>query len=149
MGLPAVTIQTLQKVQNMCAKLVLRQSKYTSNTQALRDLHWLPVMSRIVFKVLSIVYKTLHDQGPNYLKQMLIPAKIMRKGLRSEKQNSVDLCVPFVLKKTHANRAFSVMAPKLWNLLPSSIQMSENLESFKKDLKTFLFNKPDFMKLVK
>ena len=33
----------LETVQNICAKLVLQCSKYLSATQALMDLHWLPI----------------------------------------------------------------------------------------------------------
>ena len=34
----------LQTAQNMCSKLVLKCSKYSSKTQALMDLHWLQIV---------------------------------------------------------------------------------------------------------
>ena len=42
---------------------------------------------------------------------------------------------------THGERAFSFCGPKLWNDLPSSIKQATSVDIFKKDLKTFLFNK--------
>ena len=42
-GLPAVTTNKLQCLQNMCACLVLRKGKYDSISQCLKTLHWLPV----------------------------------------------------------------------------------------------------------
>ena len=42
-GLPKKSINMLQTVQNMCARLVVQCAKYTSVTQALMDHHWLPI----------------------------------------------------------------------------------------------------------
>ena len=45
-GLPKKIIKRYQEVQNMCAKLVLGRSKYSSSTDALKCLHWLPIQDR-------------------------------------------------------------------------------------------------------
>ena len=50
-GLPDITINRLQRIQNMCAKLVLNRKKYSSVTKALKQLHWLPVRHCITFKL--------------------------------------------------------------------------------------------------
>ncbi|GLD72544.1 uncharacterized protein AKAME5_002386900 [Lates japonicus] len=42
---------------------------------------------------------------------------------------------------TFGDRAFSVAAPTLWNLLPSKLCNALSLDSFKKFLKIHLFNK--------
>ena len=42
-GLPKKTIKRYQVIQNMCAKLLLGRSKYSSSTEALKCLHWLPI----------------------------------------------------------------------------------------------------------
>jgi hypothetical protein len=44
-------------------------------------------------------------------------------------------------KPKYINRAFSVAGPKSWNSLPVNVRSSENLDGFKKALKTFLFRK--------
>ena len=38
-----------------------------------------------------------------------------------------------------SDRAFSVCALKLWNILPSELKNLTSLTEFKRDLKTFLF----------
>ena len=38
----------------------------------------------------------------------------------------------------YGDRAFSHMAPKLWNMLPLDIRKTKNTEQFKKKLKSFL-----------
>ena len=51
-GLPAKSIMRLQRIQNWAAKVVLHRDKFSSSTDALIHLHWLPVKERIDFKVL-------------------------------------------------------------------------------------------------
>ena len=41
-GMPNKTPNKYQRIQNMCAKLVLGKSKYDSSTESLKALHWLP-----------------------------------------------------------------------------------------------------------
>jgi hypothetical protein len=41
---------------------------------------------------------------------------------------------------TFGDRAFSVVAPKLWNALPLHIRSEKKLISFKCNIKTYLFN---------
>ena len=54
-GLPDCDLAKLQHVQNVAAKLVLNKSKYDSATQALKELHWLPIKFRIIHKILTLV----------------------------------------------------------------------------------------------
>ena len=79
-GLPGISINKLQHIQKMCACLVLRKSKYESATQALRDLHWLPIRQRIVF---ILTYKCVHGIGPLYLQKLIVKTQPSRSNLRS------------------------------------------------------------------
>ena len=136
-GLPENTIKRLQRVQNMCARLILRRGKRDSITQCLKELHWLPIRQRINYKILILTHKCLNGQGPQYLKELLIPHTNQRQGLRSNKQQ--DLLVrPFTKLKTFADRSFSIAAPTLWNQLPTALRQMDPL-TFKKELKTHLF----------
>ena len=40
-GIPNMTLNKYQRIQNMCAKLALGKSKYDSSTECLKTLHWL------------------------------------------------------------------------------------------------------------
>ena len=53
-GLPDCTVGKMQRIQNYAAKLFLGKTRYDSNKGALKDLHWLPIRSRIKFKILNI-----------------------------------------------------------------------------------------------
>ena len=56
----------LQYVQNALARFVTGASKYTHITSTLRTLHWLPIIQRIIFKTLVLVYKYLTTGQPKY-----------------------------------------------------------------------------------
>ena len=137
-GLPNVLLKTLQKVQNIATKLVLGYSKYDSSKMALNTLHWLPVKKRIDFKILSLVHKCLYGEAPEYLKNLLIIQHGGRDGLRSA-TDSMKLIIPRTQYTTFADRSFSVYGPRIWNALPKRIWEIENLDQFKKQIKTFLF----------
>ena len=138
-GLPDTTIGRMQRVQNMCACLVLRKSKWDSATACLAKLHWLPIRQCITFKICVLTYKLLHEQGPKYLQVMLqYRHSTNSKTLRSNLDHSL-LVIPHTKCKTFASRSFNVAAPTLWNHLPRGLRESTTLLSFKHDLKTHLY----------
>ena len=101
------------------------------------DLHWLPVEYRSQYKILLLVYKSLHGKGPAYLASMLEEYSPIR-SLRSATQ--LRLYEPRV-KKRYGDRAFSVAGPSLWNDLDPSVKQSSSVTVFKTRLKTYLFQK--------
>ena len=54
-GLPKVLLNRLQLVQNRAARIVTFSKKYEHMIPSLRDLHWLPVDYRIIYKILLLV----------------------------------------------------------------------------------------------
>ena len=70
-GLPKYQLDRLQKVQNAAARVTFQIAKFDHITPALIDLHWLPVTFRVQFKLLLFVYKSLHNQSPSHIKDLL------------------------------------------------------------------------------
>jgi hypothetical protein len=136
-GCPASSINKLQLVQNAAARVLTRSRKYDHITPILSSLHWLPIKFRINYKVLLLTYKALNGLAPVYLTDLLSPYNPSR-SLRS--QNSRLLVIPRISKSTKGGRAFSHLAPKLWNSLPDIVRDSDSLSQFKTRLKTHLFN---------
>ena len=56
-GLPAKQLSKLQRLQNSAARLVTKAKRRDHVTPVLRQLHWLPINQRIVFKILLITFK--------------------------------------------------------------------------------------------
>uniref|UniRef100_A0A3P9IWS2 Reverse transcriptase domain-containing protein n=1 Tax=Oryzias latipes TaxID=8090 RepID=A0A3P9IWS2_ORYLA len=132
------TINRLQLVQNSAARLLTRTRKKEHITPILKSLHWLPVSFRIDFKVLLLVYKSLHGTGPSFLSDLLLVYDPPR-ALRST--GAGLLVVPKVRTKTHGEAFFQHCGPRLWNSLPEDVRASATVEVFKKKLKTHLFSK--------
>ena len=128
MCLPDSLIHLLDMVQRRAARLIHRDSGDQSVTGLMKDLLWLPVESRIVFKVLVLVYKCQNGLGSGYLTDMVTMYMPVR-SLRSATQSM--LMVPRTKLKMVSDRAFSVAGPSVWNCLPSDIKDSGSLYLFK------------------
>ncbi|KAI5085850.1 hypothetical protein C0J45_23586, partial [Silurus meridionalis] len=135
-GCPASLINKLQLVQNAAARVLTRSRKYDDITPILSSLHWLPVKFQIDYKLLRLTSKTLNGLAPMYLSSYLALYNLSC-SLRS--QNSGLLVLPKIAKSTKGGRAFSDLAPKLWNSLPDSVWGSDTLTQFKCRLKNISF----------
>uniref|UniRef100_A0A670JMY8 ZP domain-containing protein n=1 Tax=Podarcis muralis TaxID=64176 RepID=A0A670JMY8_PODMU len=84
-------------------------------TPVLKDVHWLPVR----LKVLVLTFKALNSLGPVYLKERLH----CHRSAQTLRSSSEGLLVVPSLQEVRLQgtrqRAFSVVAPSLWNALPS------------------------------
>ena len=135
-GIADIGLTRLQCVQNQLARLVTKSPPFTRTIPLFRSLHWLPVRFRIVFKINLLTYKTLHEKQPVSLHSMLA-ASIPSRSLRSNNDN--NLSVPMVKTNTGA-RAFHYCAPSLWNNRPLSVRSASSVSTFKKYVKTHLFD---------
>ena len=115
-------LNKLQHIQNAAARLVTDTRKYDHITPVLRDLHWLPIRQRIVFKLTTMVYKCQHGLCPSYLEEdcILLSATRGRQHLRSA--GRLELLVPRTRTVTFGPRAFTVAGPGVWNSLPPALR---------------------------
>ena len=104
-------IQKLQRIQNMAAKVVLCKSKYESSHESLQELHWLPIHRCIQHKILTLVYKCMNGQAPDYLINLL-PTHPNGQSLRSDNIYQ-RFIIPRTQRRTFADRSFGVMGPIL------------------------------------
>ncbi|XP_070800657.1 uncharacterized protein, partial [Pituophis catenifer annectens] len=140
MGLPLRSTRRLQLVQNAAARVVTGAAWRSHVTPLLRELHWLPVVFRVRFKVLVITFKALHGIGPSYLRDRLLLPTTSHRPVRSHREGLLG--VPSARQcrlVTPRGRAFSVGAPTLWNQLPPEIRRIQDLSAFRRALKTHLF----------
>ena len=135
-GIPDKILKRLQYIQNSAARLVTQKRKFDPISPILQDLHWLPIKSRIKFKLLTLVFKCIQGSAPVYLQETITPYKPKR-NLRSTSQNLLSQIR--VRTKLFGDRAFAKVAPELWNSLPQSLRDITSLDQFKIRLKTFLF----------
>ena len=135
-GLPAKQLSKLQRLQTSAARLVTKSKRRDHINPVARQLHWLPINQRIVFKVLLITFKIINGYAPSYLSSLLESYKPKRtlpsatKGL---------LTVPISSTTTYGDRAFLIAAPKLLNNLPDSIKYAETIKQFISLVKIYFF----------
>ena len=131
----------LQKVQNAAARLVMRSKRRCSVSGALKELHWLRIEARVMFKIILLIYKSVTGQCSANL-------EIRYKSHQCRPQD--ELLLEAVGAKTkYGRRRFQYVGPRLWNALPVEIRREENMDTFKTKVKTLLFNDAEgFKKLA-
>ena len=137
-GLPSNLISKLQRVQNAAARLVYRAPRYCHITPLLRELHWLPVKSRIDYKILISTFKAIYGIAPKYISDLVSLRPNSTYRLRSNDKFLLSSPM-FKTLPTLGDRAFVAAAARLWNALPYDIRSTSNFTSFKGKVKTRLF----------
>ena len=142
--LPQVRLRCLEGVLRAAARLVGGVPKFGHISDYIRDvLHWLPVQSRIHFRVASFAWRCVLGTAPPYLCELftLTSTTVGRRSLRSATRG--DFMVPYARTATRQSRAFSVIGPSVWNDLPSNLRSHprNTSGSFYGLLKTFLFDR--------
>ena len=124
----------------VAARIVLDLKPRDDVSCALRELHWLPITERVVYKLCFLVHKASLGQSPDYITDMFQPvaATSSRSSLRDDSRG--DYVVPRTNRKT-ADRAFSKVATRAWNQLPTELKRTQSTSAFRRGLKTFLFNR--------
>ena len=124
-GCPRSLILRLQKFQNNAARLILRISKREHISPHIASLHWLPIDSRIKYKLACICYNSMSTNSPPYLSDLLTVYTASRQ-LRSCSDNSV-LRRPSVRTVSYGQRSFAYYAPSAWNALPQQVRSSDSV----------------------
>ena len=137
-GLPKKEVSRLQIVQNAAARVLTGTRRRAHITPILKSLHWLPVSFRIDFKVLLLVFKSLHGTAPAYLSEMT-SWYVPNRPLRSADTGLLKVPDARPTTKTYGEAAFSHYGPNLWNSLPETLRVTDSIDVFKRNLKTYLF----------
>ena len=135
-GIAETDLTKLQRVLNRLARVVTKSPPFTRSLPLLRFLHWLPVKYRVHFKICLLTYKTLHEEQPVYLRSLIaifLPSRSLRPN------RGITLSIPRIKTNTGA-RAFSSCPPSLWNNVPLSVRSTTSVATFRRRLKTYLFD---------
>ena len=141
-GLPAITLAELTSLQRYAVRIIhmlphREENNHISITQLMKELHWLPIKERIIYKICLITHNALHFETPSYLYE-LIEIIDQTRSLRPCHVNHIRP-ISTIHSTAARSRAFSLQAPIAWNSLPSTLRAERNSEKFKKNLKTYLF----------
>jgi hypothetical protein len=126
---PKKVIGQLQKIQNATAWVLTKTRRREHITPVLRSLHWLPVSFRVHFKILPLVFKSIHGCAPQYMSDMIL-SYLPSWSLRSS--GTGLLTIPNPWTKMHGETAFSYYAPSHWNSLPENPRGGKTVDISKK-----------------
>jgi len=110
---PQSTLHRLQRVQDAAARLLCGASARTHAPPLLKQLHWLPVPSRIQFKLCTLMFDINHGTAPQYLSELVRRCDDTR--LRSSVRGNLVDHLTYQLHVT--DKAFSIAGPCAWNAL--------------------------------
>ena len=133
-----LTIAPLQRAQNAAARLIVCLAPRDHVTSTLRQLHWLPVQFRIKYKLCLLMHQINTSRAPSYLTDTVTQTATVSSRSRLRSSSSDRYEQPRTRLKLD-QRAFSYAAPAAWNSLPQTLQQMSNTDSFKRHLKTFLY----------
>jgi len=103
-------LNNLNKLQNRAARIVCdTRSQHISSLQQLHHLHWLPVRSRIQFKLSTWCFWSWTLNQPLHMLHSL----------------TQDLLTVPRCKTMFGSYRFSVAAPRVWNSLPQELRKCE------------------------
>ena len=125
-------------------RVVTRFVKFSHITPQLKKLNWLPVRHRVQFRIGLITYKIFNQGQPAYLREIIHPYTSSR-NTRQSTPKLKFLHTPTFDHKVHKSikhfsNSFSHYAPVLWNSFRFQIRNSPSVASFRKQLKSHLFN---------
>ena len=125
-GLSCSSQHKLQSIQNTLARIVTNHRKYAHVTPILKQLHWLPVKYRHMFKTATLVYKFLRSGSPSYFQPFLsLSSSYSTRRSHPDQSNILITALPLMLLRSGMN----------------SLMMCASVASFRKKLKTYLFAK--------
>ena len=135
-------IESLQRIQNQAARMLTRSPRRNHITPVLRELHWLRISDRIIYKILILTHKAFHGVAPVYLCELI--TKYEQATVPTRRAQDCFLCGYFPISKTCAasffERSFLYAPPTLWNKLSIDIRMLE-FNQLKSRVKTELYLK--------
>ena len=118
-GLPTTTTHKLQLSHNAAARIINKTRRHEHITPILQELHWLPIMKRVQFKVLVYTFKAFHNEAPIYLCDLLSwyhPNRPLRSA------NRISLVPNRHRTVKLSRRLLDTAAATLWNDLPDNIR---------------------------
>ena len=140
-GCPQVVLDKLERVNNCSARLICKALKCANITSLFYDLHWLPVSSRIEYKIALVCFNSVSGTASPYL---LFLVQLLYTSLSCFISTSaVDtriFRVPRMGRRSLKDRAVKFIGPVVLSSRPLSDRHLSSLSSFNSEPKTDLFS---------
>ena len=132
-GITGELMDKIQKLINASVRFICNLKRRSHITEHAKQLHILPAKERILYKLSIIAFKILNGQSPDYLRSMISIKDIRRTNLRSEDDY-------FMLEPMKPDNTIAYRITSSWNNLSYDTRSVNNIDEFKKKLKTVYYN---------
>src|SRR6218665_1381203 len=106
-GLPKTRLATMQSVLNAAARMIARLPPYSHiSDYMINELHWLPILALVRYKVLLVVAKSQQGLAPKYLCELMFKPPSARSSRPLRSADRCDLLIPWSRTSLSQNRAF-------------------------------------------
>ena len=130
-------IMKIAALQKRAAKIILCKSKITPSIDLFKTLNWLTFESRCHYHAGVLIYKSLKNNVPDYISNLIKFSHNERYMLRSSsKQNIAQTTRNTDIKK----QSFEYVSVQVWNSIPIEIRTSNTLNTFKHKYKQHLLS---------
>ena len=124
----SMELDQLQKLQNRAARVLTNSSFDAPSRPLIQELGWKTIEELINGETKTMVFKSLHDLAPEYLRSLF--TRNSQCSVHALRNTVTDLKLP---RKNSANgqKCFSYRGAKLWNSLSAESKQASSLNSFK------------------
>ena len=120
---------SLQRNQNYAARALLGKKKYSSGSEALKQLKWLPLDNRRKLHTGVFIHKAVNGKGSWHGMKMVEALKPRHSfGTRSVRRNNLNSQVHTTKQ---LERAISFRTTRVWNNIPPDLKTLENANTMK------------------
>jgi len=118
-------LSKINKIKKQAARLILDKNYLTPSIDMFNELQWQHYAEDVKYQQALVVFKSLNNQAPSYMKNMFQYVKDTgRVNLRSVTDNK--LFVPRAHQKTIRSSG-----PRIWNNLKNEIRSAKSVKAFK------------------
>ena len=137
--LTIVTVLFLEWQTIIICRIVTATGKYDKISDQIIGLHWLKVEYQIVFKIVTLMFRSVNNTVPSYLTDLISTGCRHNLNLHLQAQGLLST-VRARTSQVH-KQSFALGGPQIWNSLPDHIRRTETIDKFKTNLKTYLSQK--------
>ena len=102
----------LQKLQNRAARVATNSSFDAPSESLIQELGWLTIDQLIKLETVKVVYKTLHNEAPLYMKGLFL--KLSDTKSKELRNFSTDFYIPR-LRTSMDQKSFGYRGVRFWN----------------------------------
>lgn len=121
-------LKRLQKLQNKFMRYILNCGKLTPILGMLEALQWLSIKERIIFNVMTTIFKLTKHMLPEYLTNIIVRGRNIHS--HRTRQNNDLRVVPFTMTSTQKSIYYKGI--RIFNELPNEIKNVRSVQEFKR-----------------